>query len=177
VNGAPGQPGAVGNSTGFQGAQGPAYGGAEPPQGATGAQGNASSTQGAQGAPGGPQGAQGALGPPSDRRLKTNIKPLQNVRGRVIGMKGVKFDWRENIPQIEGYSPVYKYLLKGKSIGFIAQEIEKLFPEVVSTDIYGFKNLQYDLLVSVGVATLRENNIRVEKLTSELKKLKSIIGG
>jgi hypothetical protein len=92
-------------------------------------------------------------------------------------MKGVKFDWRENIPQIEGYSPVYKYLLKGKSIGFIAQEIEKLFPEVVSTDIYGFKNLQYDLLVSVGVATLRENNIRVEKLTSELKKLKSIIGG
>ena len=109
--------------------------------------------------------------------MKTNVIPLENVRSRVIGMKGVRFDWKENIPQLNEYEPQFKYLLKGKSIGFIAQEIEKLFPEVVSTDIYGYKNIQYDLLVSVGVATLKENNIRVEKLTYELKNLKSIIGG
>ena len=92
-------------------------------------------------------------------------------------MKGVRFEWRDNIPQLEGYKPNQKYLLKGKSIGFIAQEIEKLFPEVVSTDIYGFKNLQYDLLVSVGIATLKENNTRVKSIQTKLNQLKSLIGG
>ena len=67
--------------------------------------------------------------------------------------------------------------MKGKSLGFIAQEIEKLFPEVVSEDKYGFKNIQYDLLVSVGVATVRENNIRVVDLRNKLNKLKSLIRG
>jgi hypothetical protein len=92
-------------------------------------------------------------------------------------MKGVTFEWRDNIPQLEGYKQNQKYLLKGKSIGFIAQEIEKLFPEVVSTDIYGFKNLQYDLLVSVGIATLKENNTRVKSIKTKLNQLKSLIGG
>jgi len=92
-------------------------------------------------------------------------------------MKGVTFEWRENIPQIEDYPIAGKYLLKGKSIGFIAQEIEKLFPEVVSEDKYGFKNIQYDLLVSVGVATVRENNIRVVDLRNKMNKLKSLIRG
>jgi hypothetical protein len=92
-------------------------------------------------------------------------------------MKGVRFEWRDNIPQLEGYKQNQKYLLKGKSIGFIAQEIEKLFPEVVSTDNYGFKNLQYDLLVSVGIATLKENNTRVKSIQTKLVQLKSSIGG
>jgi hypothetical protein len=175
VQGFQGAPGAVGNFQGFQGAQGPAYSGPEPPTGNQGAQGPFG-PQGAQG-PIGAQGAQGAQGPPSDKRLKTNVKPLQNVRSRVIGMKGVKFEWRDNIPQIEGYKPIHKYLLQGKSIGFIAQEIEKLFPEVVSTDIYGFKNLQYDLLVSVGVATLQENNLRTNNLNTKLNQLKKLISG
>jgi hypothetical protein len=107
----------------------------------------------------------------SDFRLKKDVTNLDEcvLENLVMKLRPVEFTWKDDI----GYEP----RRNTRDVGFIAQEIEKLFPEVVSTDIYGYKNIQYDLLVSVGVATLRENNIRVEKLTSELKNLKSIIGG
>ena len=44
-------------------------------------------------------------------------------------------------------------------------------------DKYGFKNLQYDLLVSVGVATLKENNQRVVEIKNKMEKLKTLIRG
>jgi hypothetical protein len=65
----------------------------------------------------------------------------------------------------------------GKSIGYIAQEIEKLFPEIVLEDRYGYKNIQYDILVSVGVAALQENQKRITILQNKLQPIKSLISG
>jgi hypothetical protein len=92
-------------------------------------------------------------------------------------MKGVKFDWVENIPQLSDYLPEHQYLITGANLGFIAQEIEEKYPDLVWTDKYGYKNLQYELLVSVGISTLIENQKRVEVLNNFLKDLSTKIGG
>jgi hypothetical protein len=92
-------------------------------------------------------------------------------------MRGVKFEWNDNIPQLKDYSDRHTYLLKGKAIGFIAQEIEELFPDLVWTDKYGYKNLQYELLVSIGIAALQENQKRVETLKNFIIDLNLKIGG
>jgi len=92
-------------------------------------------------------------------------------------MRGVSFDWVEDIPQLESYPLNQQYLIRGKSIGYIAQEIEKLFPEIVLEDRYGYKNIQYDILVSVGVAALQENQKRITILQNKLQPIKSLISG
>jgi hypothetical protein len=92
-------------------------------------------------------------------------------------MRGVSFDWLEDIPQLESYPLNQQYLIRGKSIGYIAQEIEKLFPEIVLEDRYGYKNIQYDILVSVGVAALQENQKRITILQNKLQPIKSLISG
>jgi hypothetical protein len=92
-------------------------------------------------------------------------------------MHGVSFEWLEDIPQLESYPLNQQYLIRGKSIGYIAQEIEKLFPEIVLEDRYGYKNIQYDILVSVGVAALQENQKRITILQNKLQPIKSLISG
>jgi hypothetical protein len=63
--------------------------------------------------------------------------------------------------------------MKKRSIGFIAQEIEKIFPEVIWDDDYGYKTLQYDVLVAVGVGAVKENQIRIQNLRNNLSNLKN----
>jgi hypothetical protein len=87
------------------------------------------------------------------------------------------FDWKEDIPQLESYEGPQKYFIKGKAIGFIAQEIEKIFPDLILEDRYGYKNIQYDILVSVGVAGVKENQERINLLKNKIKPLKSLISG
>ena len=92
-------------------------------------------------------------------------------------MRGVTFDWLEDIPQLESYPKNERFYIEGKSIGFIAQEVEKLFPDLILEDRYGYKNIQYDILVSVGVAAIKENQERINLLRNKIKPIKSLIRG
>lgn len=68
----------------------------------------------------------------SDQRFKKNITPISSALDKVEKLQGVTFDWRigefmnRNFPE-------------GKQVGFIAQEVEKILPEVVTTDNDGYK--------------------------------------
>ena len=55
----------------------------------------------------------------SDGRLKTNIRPLTNALEKVLQLRGVNFTWKNN-PE------------SGNQIGFIAQEVKQVVPELVS---------------------------------------------
>ena len=54
----------------------------------------------------------------SDRRLKENITPIKNALDKVLNLQGVEFEWKTNPAA-------------GTKIGFIAQDVEKVLPEVV----------------------------------------------
>lgn len=77
----------------------------------------------------------------SDRRYKHDIVELENVLEKFSEIRGVEFVWNAN---------------NRRDIGYIAQEIEKVFPEVVSTDEKGMKSVQYTKMTAVNTAAIKE---------------------
>jgi hypothetical protein len=97
----------------------------------------------------------------SDQRLKTNIEPLKNVISSIKQINGVKFN--------------YKTSPNKKSIGLIAQEVEKVFPELVSTDDTAdkIKSVSYSNMVGVLVEAVKEQQKMIEELQATVKILMS----
>lgn len=96
---------------------------------------------------------------PSDIRLKKNIQPLCNALGTVANLRGVTFDWIRDDGRERSFPD-------GRQVGFIAQEVEKVLPEVVSTDAKGFKSVAYQNVVPVLVEAVKQQ----QKLIAELKR-------
>ncbi len=87
----------------------------------------------------------------SDARLKTNVAPLDGSLERLLKLRSVTFDWKdENIG-------------KGQQTGFIAQEVQQVFPDWVKTTPSGTLSLEHLGFESHTVQALRE--LRAEKDT------------
>jgi hypothetical protein len=102
----------------------------------------------------------------SDIRLKDNIKPISNALALVQGLQGVSFNWKTAEYQD-------KNLDKGKQIGLIAQDVEKVLPEIVKTDAEGYKAIAYEKLTAVLVEALKEQQKEIQTLKAEVQKLKN----
>jgi trimeric autotransporter adhesin len=78
----------------------------------------------------------------SDARFKKKIKPLENALSSILKINGVRYDWRrEEFPE--------KNFSEKNQIGFIAQELEKIYPEMVLTDNEGYKSVDYTRMAPV----------------------------
>ena len=94
----------------------------------------------------------------SDRNLKENICEIPDALDRVLEMEGVSFEWKDSGQQ---------------SIGLVAQDVEKVFPELVSTNPEtGLKSIQYGNLVAVLIEAIKEQQSQIQELQSELESLK-----
>jgi hypothetical protein len=86
----------------------------------------------------------------SDINLKTNVREIENPLNKVLQIRGVNFDWKES----------------GRtSAGVIAQEVEKVLPELISGD--ATKVVNYNGLIGVLIEAVKEQ----QKQIDELKKL------
>jgi hypothetical protein len=90
----------------------------------------------------------------SDSTLKTNIEPIQNSLDKVNKLNGVLFDWNEKAEE--------KYGKVGREAGVIAQEVEAVLPEVVTTRDDGTKAVRYEKLVPLLIEAIKELNRKVE---------------
>jgi len=100
----------------------------------------------------------------SDINWKTNIKPIENAIDKVKQISGNTFDW------IEDTNPVGKiHGNKGKDIGVIAQEIEKVLPEIVTTRESGIKAVKYEKIVALLIEAIKEQQQQIDELKSKLK--------
>jgi hypothetical protein len=101
----------------------------------------------------------------SDARFKTNVTPIVNPLQKVLALRGVNFDWKKNEFPTRSFS-------ENRSVGFIAQEVEKILPEVVQTEknAEGYKSVQYDKVVALLVEAIKEQQKQIDSLKVELKK-------
>lgn len=104
----------------------------------------------------------------SDQSLKENIVPLEGVLDRVARLHPVRFDWRSN---------------GSRSFGFVAQEVEPHFPELVSSmmqDGEPVKGVAYSMFGVVAVAAIQEMkshyDARIEALERKLAELSARLG-
>jgi hypothetical protein len=97
---------------------------------------------------------------PSDQRLKQNIHPLDNALTKLQGLRGVSFEWK-NIQDQEA----------GTQIGLIAQEVEGVLPELVSTDGDGYKSIAYGQLTAVLIEAVKEQQQIIEQKSATIAEL------
>ena len=94
----------------------------------------------------------------SDIRLKSDISSLTNVLDEVLRLEGISF--------------VFTNDDSGKrQIGFIAQDVEKIFPEFVVTDEAGFKSIAYGQISAVLVEAIRELQDIIEEKEQRIRSL------
>ena len=98
----------------------------------------------------------GSLTQNSDISLKKNISTLSNSLGIVLKLRGVSFQWKDENRE------------KEKQLGFIAQEVEQVIPEIVKTDENGIKSVGYANIVPVLVEAIKELTARVTELEAKL---------
>ncbi len=94
----------------------------------------------------------------SDLRYKKNFTKIENPLNKVLALNGLHYDWRVDEFKENNFT-------KDRQIGFIAQEIEKIFPEMVLTDAKGYKSVDYARLTPVLVEAIKE----LKTLNDELK--------
>lgn len=97
----------------------------------------------------------------SDARLKKNIQTLDNVLGKAISLQPVSFNWQD---ESKG---------KQKQLGLIAQDVEKYFPEVVSTDSQGYKAVSYEQLIPVLFQSIKQQQQEIDLLKQQVESLKN----
>ncbi len=89
----------------------------------------------------------------SDASLKTNISTFANPLDTINSLRGVAFDW----------------INSGKSeIGVIAQEVEKVLPDLVSTNKEGIKSVKYGNLIAVLIEAVKDQQSQINELKSKL---------
>jgi len=95
----------------------------------------------------------------SDIRLKHDILPLENSLEKILKIEGVQYKFNSD-PNQE------------TQLGFIAQKVEPIFPEVVHTDKKGYKSMVYSNLIAPlveAVKTIYERLYHVEREIASVK--------
>ena len=97
----------------------------------------------------------------SDISLKDNLRPIENALFKVNQIACYEFDWNEKSHQIQQD--------KGHDVGLVAQEVEKVLPEVIQIREDGIKAIAYEKVVPLLVQSIKELTKRVEELEDERK--------
>ena len=89
----------------------------------------------------------------SDKRLKENLKKIENPLEKIEKINGYTFDWKE----LEGV-----HINKGHDVGVIAQEIEEVLPEVTVTRENGYKAVRYEKIVPLLIECVKSQQQQIE---------------
>jgi hypothetical protein len=106
----------------------------------------------------------------SDLRWKENFLPLSNVMPDIQSLMPVSYDLKiDEFPHM-GFED-------GRQIGLIAQDVEKIFPELVRTDNNGFKSVSYEKLSVVLLEAIKEQQQQIETQNQKIDQLIVLIEG
>ena len=93
----------------------------------------------------------------SDKRLKDNIKPIENCLEKVLKLEAIEFDWNDK-----------QQTYKGHDIGLVAQQVEAICPEIVETRRNGFKAIKYEKITALLVGAIKEQQEIIDEIERKL---------
>ena len=100
----------------------------------------------------------------SDCRLKKYVKPIKNALDKIDKIRGVEFDWKVTNEKMR--KEIHSF--EGHDVGVLAQEIEEVLPEVVTTRDSGYKAVRYEKIVPLLIQGIKELKDEVEILKSKI---------
>ena len=100
----------------------------------------------------------------SDKRLKQDILPIENALDKILMLNGVTYNWNKE------FDPD-KNLDDDNHIGLLAQDVEKIIPQIVSTDDskHQLKSMTYTELIPVLIEAIKEQQTQINELKNKLK--------
>jgi hypothetical protein len=99
----------------------------------------------------------------SDERLKDNIQLISNPIEKVQQLRGVEFDWNDK--------SIFK---SGKhDYGVIAQDVEKVLPELVKETHTGYLGVDYDKMIGLLIEVAKEQEKRIKELSAKIDRLEN----
>lgn len=107
----------------------------------------------------------------SDIKLKSDIRDLDNSGSKLMQLKAVKY---KMLPQFKGDMKVDSIMAeksKVDQIGFIAQDMQKIFPELVTQDKSGTLGIKYIEIIPILVKAYQEQQAELESLKARVAKL------
>ena len=90
----------------------------------------------------------------SDQNLKTNVRTIENSIEKITEIRGVNFEWKDN---------------NKPSAGVIAQEVEKVLPELIGGE--KTKTVNYNGLIGLLIEVVKEQQTQINSLNQRLSKL------
>lgn len=90
--------------------------------------------------------------------------PLEDSLNKIVKLQGVNYEWNTEKYPTQGFSA-------GKQIGLIAQDVEKVIPELVHTDNDGYKSVSYEKITTVLIEAVKELKAENENLRLRIKAL------
>lgn len=100
----------------------------------------------------------------SDNRLKKNFEKLSNVLSKVKQLDGYYHDWRVEEFKEFGFS-------NRRQIGFVAQDVEKFFPELIEVRDDGYLTVDYSKMTAVLLQAIKEQQVLIDNQQQMFEKL------
>jgi hypothetical protein len=98
----------------------------------------------------------------SDARLKENVRPIENALDIVTTVGGKTFNWTDKY--LSEHGGVDGYFVRKSDFGVIAQDVQEMFPLAVRTRDDGTLAVDYEKLVAVAFAAIKELKAEVDEL-------------
>ena len=95
----------------------------------------------------------------SDARLKDDIYPIDDPIEKISQLQGVNFTWNDKSPDAVQGAP---------DIGVIAQSVQKIMPEAITTNPDGYLSVYYYKLIPLLIETVKEQEIRISDLEKRI---------
>ena len=105
----------------------------------------------------------GAFTQGSDRRLKTEIEPVGKSLEKLVKLNPSSYYYKDS-----------RSWAKQRSIGFIAQELQEQFPELVVTSDEGYLMINYSGITVMAVKAIQEQQIIIQELEEKTKRMEAI---
>lgn len=102
----------------------------------------------------------------SDEKIKLNIENLPSIKDKLLLLRPVTYKLRTDIQGLQ-IDP----LLNNTQYGFIAQELQKVFPEMVISKDDGTLGIRYNDLIPVLVQAIKEQQNEIDALTKRISVL------
>lgn len=96
----------------------------------------------------------------SDERYKKDIVPIANALEKLESLQGYYYYWKDGTDA-------------NRQAGLLAQEVEKVLPEIVNTDSQGYKSVDYGKMNALLLQALKEQGSRLAALEEEMKHYRS----
>jgi hypothetical protein len=105
----------------------------------------------------------GSIFNPSDKNLKTNIEPITDDKSNsIINLEPVEFNYKDD-------------KLQKKHLGFIAQDVQKIYPELVTGGQNDVKSINYVEFIPLLVLKIQNQQKEIDELREQINELSKIV--